>query len=295
MSATIDLDTPDFTGEVHPLADALPMLPSDELADLAADIKANGLIDPITLDEDGRLLDGRNRLAACEMAGVEPRFVTHHGMSDALILARGGRRRNITAGQRAMLTARVMWGRGLWDADAGRWKYGAKAHFCADAQIDGHDLKMCGAILAHSTDLAALVLAGKRSLRDAYDEVQTARKAQAELDAKMQTLADEQPDLYRLVVAEELPLPEAWAAYLERTREQREAEKARIARIEQELERLAYGIDQAAAFAEYEHLVQRVIDEYDVNLTPHGKPITKTQILAAAEGLTALAERWPHK
>ena len=49
----------EFTGEVHPLADALPMLPSDELADLAQDIKENGLLDPLTLDKDGRLAAAR--------------------------------------------------------------------------------------------------------------------------------------------------------------------------------------------------------------------------------------------
>ena len=37
-------------------------------------IKANGLIHPIVLDDEGALIDGRNRLAACRMAGVEPTY-----------------------------------------------------------------------------------------------------------------------------------------------------------------------------------------------------------------------------
>jgi hypothetical protein len=40
----------------------------------ADDIRQNGLVEPVAL-LDGLVLDGRNRLRACEIAGVEPRFV----------------------------------------------------------------------------------------------------------------------------------------------------------------------------------------------------------------------------
>jgi ParB-like chromosome segregation protein Spo0J len=60
--------------EVHPLAALFPMMSDDELADLAEDIKANGRIHPIVLDADGVLIDGRNRLRACELAAIEPEF-----------------------------------------------------------------------------------------------------------------------------------------------------------------------------------------------------------------------------
>jgi disulfide oxidoreductase YuzD len=48
--------------KVHPLIDLFPMMSEEELADLAEDIKANGLIYPIVIDGDV-LIDGRNRLA----------------------------------------------------------------------------------------------------------------------------------------------------------------------------------------------------------------------------------------
>ena len=40
-----------FAGEIHPLADLYPLLPADELAALAEDIKANGQEAPILLDD----------------------------------------------------------------------------------------------------------------------------------------------------------------------------------------------------------------------------------------------------
>jgi ParB-like chromosome segregation protein Spo0J len=59
---------------VHPVAALFPMLADDELEELVADIKERGLLQPIVLDAEGRVLDGRNRLKACELAGVKPTF-----------------------------------------------------------------------------------------------------------------------------------------------------------------------------------------------------------------------------
>ncbi|MFE8939952.1 hypothetical protein ACFYNX_20970 [Streptomyces sp. NPDC007872] len=55
------------------------MLDPGELLDLAESIKAEGLRKDIVLDVEGVLLDGRSRLAICEVAGVEPCFTTYTG------------------------------------------------------------------------------------------------------------------------------------------------------------------------------------------------------------------------
>ena len=58
----------------HPACLAFPMLPDAELQELADDIKLRGLMHAVVLHR-GQVLDGRNRLAACEIAGVTPRFI----------------------------------------------------------------------------------------------------------------------------------------------------------------------------------------------------------------------------
>ncbi len=84
---------------VHPVADLFPMLAEDELAELAADIKQRGLLQPIVLDVEGRVLDGRNRLAACESAGIEPTFETYEGDDpDGYAFAVNVNRRHLRAG-----------------------------------------------------------------------------------------------------------------------------------------------------------------------------------------------------
>lgn len=95
--------------EVHPVADMFPMLTSAELAELAESIAANGLLEPIVVFE-GKLVDGRNRLAACEVAGVEPDVVDYPGEPEGLvswIMAKNLDRRHLTPSQRAMLGARL--------------------------------------------------------------------------------------------------------------------------------------------------------------------------------------------
>ena len=62
--------------ELHPLANAYPRLPDDELNRLTADMEANGYDPrfPVVLYE-GKILDGRNRQIAAGNAEVEPVYV----------------------------------------------------------------------------------------------------------------------------------------------------------------------------------------------------------------------------
>jgi hypothetical protein len=92
----------------HPAADRFPLLAGDDLAELAEDIRANGLLEPIWLwnevDVCLWLLDGRNRVAACKIAGVGHARKPSHGhnlgsgASPAADLARAVRFRCDVAG-----------------------------------------------------------------------------------------------------------------------------------------------------------------------------------------------------
>ena len=91
---------------IHPAAALFPLMEGPELEYLVADIRANGLREEIVLYE-GLILDGRNRLRACELAGVPPRFVAWDGRGSplAFVLSRNLHRRHLDESQRAIIAA----------------------------------------------------------------------------------------------------------------------------------------------------------------------------------------------
>ena len=111
------------TPEAHPAADAFPMLDDDEINALAVDIVRNGLLEPVVLAPDGRVIDGRNRLAACRLVNVEPQYLTHEG--DPWTYSRSANlwRRNMTTGQRAAACAISLIAEGK--RRNGRWARGS--------------------------------------------------------------------------------------------------------------------------------------------------------------------------
>lgn len=93
--------------ENHPLADIFPKFDTSELQGLAADIKANGLKTPITLYE-GKILDGRNRYAACKLAEVAPKYQEYTGTTPLQhIISLNLHRRHLSVSQRAAIAAKV--------------------------------------------------------------------------------------------------------------------------------------------------------------------------------------------
>lgn len=88
----------------HPAANMFPMLDEGELAGLAESIKTTGLKNPVVMYK-GKVLDGRNRLRACQLAGVVPQFVEWESVSgetpEEWVVVENAVRRNLSQSQKA--------------------------------------------------------------------------------------------------------------------------------------------------------------------------------------------------
>jgi transcriptional regulator with XRE-family HTH domain len=105
-----------------PYADLLPPLKTSEREALAADIKANGVLHPVVIDEDGNILDGHHRYAIDRNA---PTRVVE-GLSDeekqAYTIRANLARRNLSLEQTKAVEKRQREiAKKLREADAKRW------------------------------------------------------------------------------------------------------------------------------------------------------------------------------
>lgn len=104
----------------HPLADLFPLIEGAEFDALVADVRENGLREPIVL-LDGMILDGRNRWRAAKAAGLigcgDPAVerIRHFaaylpdrdGPPLAFVISKNLRRRHLNESQRAFVAARL--------------------------------------------------------------------------------------------------------------------------------------------------------------------------------------------
>lgn len=88
--------------DIHEVAMMFPPMSDEEYAGLVDDVRRNGLRDPIWTYQ-GLVIDGRNRLRACEELGIEPttREWSGGGSLVAFVLSLNLHRRSLTASQRA--------------------------------------------------------------------------------------------------------------------------------------------------------------------------------------------------
>lgn len=226
----------------HPAAAVWPTLDEPDLRRLADDIKANGLQHPIVM-LDGKILDGRNRHAACGIAGVEPTYVQYEGDDPiGYVLSSNNERRHMSLPERAAAVALTLATDGA--RENGRWAYGKVSETSPDSDDRqnwttfmsraGLVLDMLGA------DVLQAVAKGGRALDDAYSQAVAAKaeaKRRAELPDDLGALVDagdlsisdalrraKLPERYaRLVASGDLDLDEAEHLAQRDDRERRDA------------------------------------------------------------------------
>lgn len=94
----------------HPYAIMFPALSDDEIEELANDIEENGQQNPIWVDEDGLVLDGRNRSIACRLKGITPKTQVFYGTDEDklhFVCSQNIKRRHLDTSQRAMIAAKL--------------------------------------------------------------------------------------------------------------------------------------------------------------------------------------------
>jgi hypothetical protein len=94
--------------EIHPIARCYPKITGKDFTELKKSIRAQGLLNPITLFE-GQILDGSNRYRACIDEGVTPSFKELPEGADPFlyVIAQNESRRHLTLQQKAFIGAKI--------------------------------------------------------------------------------------------------------------------------------------------------------------------------------------------
>lgn len=195
----------------HPIAEAFPLMSKPQLAELADSIKRNGLRRAIAI-YDGMIIDGRNRFAACQVAGVEPRFEQCFDENlFAFVRDHNAQRRDLEPGQRVLCLLRLKEAENAWIAErkarqarkgegAGRPKKSGgnvaprkpredheackeRAALAREAGCSPRTAQKAITVRKKAPELAAQVVSGEVSLQQAYRSIEKA-EAVAKISAE---------------------------------------------------------------------------------------------------------------
>ena len=200
-----------MTWTTHPAADLFPVMTDDELRELADDISIHGLIEPVWLcDQDGEtlLLDGRNRVKACAMVGVNVTTRLADGDPIAFVVSANIHRRHLTTGQRGMLALAL---EDLYAREAQKRKAQAPGQPRGVKQL----AVMAGLPPQKSRDMAAKMVGtsgravgqAKRVRDQAPDLAEKVRTGALPIDRADRIIRDRQAEQRRLSLVPALSLP----------------------------------------------------------------------------------------
>lgn len=156
----------------HPYADLLPMMEEPDILTLGDSMEEIGQKHPIwTLD--GMVLDGRNRLAACKLKGLEPIFREHkNGDPLKFVEAMNFARRHLTQDQKAMFVAKVLAlknaeSSGNGSAPPGRSTKEAIRKEAQKAGVGQRTVERAASVLKNAPDKVSGVEMGEITLKEA--------------------------------------------------------------------------------------------------------------------------------
>ena len=176
------MDFKEWIGEypVHPVASLFPMIDDESLNALAEDIKKNGQREPIIvayLDEamidEPVVIDGRNRHAACKLAGIEPEFKFVMSLNDRelspqviadWIISHNLHRRHLTTSQKAMVGQGYL---AYLKEEAKKRQLSTLKQNATDTVRPNSDEREGGQGARSDVQAAKMVGVGKNSIRDA--------------------------------------------------------------------------------------------------------------------------------
>ena len=214
MNIAVDVGIP-----VHPAANIFPMMDEKRLGELALDIQQNGQQVPIRL-LDGVLIDGRNRLAACRIAKVQPIFDYLPDGTNPWQVAwtLNGQRRDLNDAQRYLLWADCAKGDDTWQAEQQRIQDAAnkaRSEAAKSGEVGRASVRnkgdfsggtKCATTKASDAQLSGAAEANQNRTRDKKAEAAGVSRKTVEM---ADTLANKRPDLIAQVKAGETTLSKA--------------------------------------------------------------------------------------
>lgn len=157
--------------------------------------------DPIVLDLDGVLIEGRNRWAACQIANVDPRFaVLDDNDPVAFILSKNTKRRHMTKGQIVMASVQSA------KIALSNFDNLSQPELSVYLRIDQPRVAEARLVIDYAPDLVDGVIAGSPPLYKAVEEARRRKQAAESEEARLARLQAEAPDLAALVVEERMTL-----------------------------------------------------------------------------------------
>ncbi|MFD6915378.1 plasmid replication/partition related protein [Streptomyces virginiae] len=266
------------TLKIHPIATMFPPLTNEELHEITSSVRAHGLRHPIVLGPDGVLLDGRHRLAVCEVLGIEPRFTTYEGDDpDGYVLIVNLRQRDLTTGQAAMIATKAQVGT---ETNEHLAPAAAIRSLSEMTGISMGRLELADFVMRHEPNLVDLVITRAVSLDKAHG-IALASKARAQASREhLARLRTEAPDLADRVITGEFTEIQAWNKYTERVQE--DIRQRRVA---------TYLLcDVVTALAQTRG--SRTFAKYDPQYQAPGRPVTRETITHAMTALTEMDAVW---